>query len=198
MTAAEFLHSLRKSSRPAQVQAAIYYLKHQEGSEEARPSEVREVLVRGRVPGAKNINVSRELARSVPYVHQPNGAGWWAITERGGERVRELLALDGEVKEPEADVRTLERLVRTVRDDATRDYIDEAIRCLSVGARRAAVVFLWSGAVSSIRDDVWKYGAKQIEGALQRHNPRARFRKREDFEAVKDSELLQVAQDLTV
>src|SRR3954468_14694478 len=98
MTAAECLLSLRKSSRPAQVQAAIYYLKHQEGSEEARPSEVREVLVRGRVPGAKNINVSRELARSVPYVHQPNGAGWWAITERGGERVRDSSPSMGKLK----------------------------------------------------------------------------------------------------
>jgi hypothetical protein len=59
-------------------------------------------------------------------------------------------------------------------------------------------VFLWTGAVSSIRDLLWVQGAPAIEAALQVRNPRAKFKKKADFENVKDSELMQIAQDFEI
>lgn len=201
MTAAEFLHPLKKAGRRDQVQAALYFLKHYQGRGAVRGSEIRDLLVLSRIPGAKGMNVSRDLANSIPFVHQPSDSGSWAITGRGEERVRGLLGLRGRLSDspdPEADAAILQRLARASTDDATREYIEEAVKCLRVDARRAAVVFLWSGAVSVIREEVWRHGAKAIEATLQSHNPKARFRKKGDFSTVKDADLLQATQDLGV
>ena len=40
--------------------------------------------------------------------------------------------------------------------------VAQALTCLQVGALRAAVVFLWTGAVATLRDDVWTAGASMI------------------------------------
>jgi hypothetical protein len=68
-----------------------------------------------------------------------------------------------------------------------------------VGALRATVVFLWTGAVVALRDALWRAGAPAIDAALKSHNPKAQaFKKKDDFSAVRDSVLLQIAADLSV
>jgi hypothetical protein len=101
-------------------------------------------------------------------------------------------------KQAQTDVGALRDLAHRVPHEATRDYVNEAVECLQAGARRAAVVFLWSGAVATIREAVWGYGTRDIEAALQRHNPKTKFRKKNDFDYVKDADLLQAAQDLSL
>lgn len=97
-----------------------------------------------------------------------------------------------------APVPALSGLARRIADDATRGYVEEAVACLGCGARRAAVVFLWTGAVATLRNTVWESGAVGIEVAWSRHNQRARFRKKGDFEDMKDAHLLEIAEDLDV
>ncbi len=80
-----------------------------------------------------------------------------------------------------------------------RGYVDEAIVCLRVGALRAATVFLWTGAVVTLRDAVWAHGPAAIDAARKTHNAKSRdFKKQDDFAYVKDADLLQIAQDLSV
>lgn len=198
MTAAEFLDPLKRAGQKVQVQAALYFYKKYADRDRASVAEVREALTRARVPGAKRMNITRALADSVPLVHQPSERGVWEITGKGEEAIQARLGLPEGFSEPEADVATLRGLAEGVADEATRDYIEEAVKCLGTGARRAAVVFLWTGAVSAIRDEVWKHGAVAIEAALKSHNPKSKFVKKGDFATVKDSDLIQVAQDLSV
>jgi hypothetical protein len=197
VTLAEFLAPVKGAGQKELVQAVLYFGKHHGGRDGMSAADIRDGLTKARVPWARSANIARALGLSVPNVDQAE-RGLWVITATGEERIRDLMGLPSAEPEVHTDVATLRRLEQKVPDETTRDYIEEAVKCLQVGARRAAVVFMWSGAVSAIRDEVWQHGARQIEAALQGHNPRARFRKKNDFEGVKDSDLLQVAQDLAV
>lgn len=196
MTLAEFMHPLKRASRRAQVQAALFWSKHYENLDETSVADVRRLLTRARIPNARAFNVPQILSRSVPNVHQAGERGFWAITETGERRLIDEFALRLPDAAATTDVATLERLAEAVTDEATRDYINEAVRCHRAGARRASVVFLWSGAVAALRETIWKYGASTIEARLQVHNPKARFKKQADFAYVKDADLIQVAQDI--
>jgi hypothetical protein len=200
VTLPEFLHPLEKAGRTDQALAVLLFHKDHERRRVMSGAEIQAALVQARIPGAKTMNVRQALARSGRYAHQAKRGGPWEITDSGEKHLRALyevpdLASNGA---PRTDVTALRGLAHRVPDEASRDYIDEAIQCLESGARRAAVVFLWSGAVAAIREAVWGHGANAIEAALQRHNPKAKFRKKNDFDYVKDADLLQVAQDLSI
>lgn len=152
------------------------------------------------MPRARHANYSDILARLVPKVHRA-GAGQWEITGTGERHVRSILELvnEGPAATPQGDVDALVALASRLEDEAVRAYVDEAIKCLGIGARRAAVVFLWSGAVYMLRERIWGFGSKAIDVALKSHFPKARtFAKKGDFAYVKDVDLLQVAQDLEI
>ncbi len=200
MTLAEFLHPLEKAGRTDQVLAVLLFHKHYAGKGEMPPVDVRAALMQARIPGARGMNVHQALARSGRYAHQARRGGPWRITESGEDHLRDRYNVSGMPPgtRPHTEMGALRDLARRVSDEATRDYVDEAVECLQVGARRAAVVFLWSGAVATIREAVWGQGVRSIEDALQRHNPNAKFTKKNDFDYVKDAALLQAAQDLSV
>jgi hypothetical protein len=199
ITDAEFMHPFKRAPQKDQVQAALYYRKHFRGDEHMTATEIRALLARARISGIKGHNITRSLTRSVPNVHQAGERSAWEITGTGERYLMEKYKLEGPPNRVgEADVAALKRLAARVGDEATRGYVEEAILCLSIGARRAAVVFLWTGAVSSVRDVVWQQGASTIEAGLQTRNPKAKFRKKADFENVKDSDLIQIVQDFEI
>lgn len=126
------------------------------------------------------------------------GAGHWRITKTGEAHVKESLDLPDASPQAQEDVGLLSRLARSVEDETVREYVEEAIRCLQIGARRAAVVFLWSGVVHDIRERVWAKGKGSIEEQLQRRNPKAKFRRKADFAYVKDILLIELTGDLGI
>jgi len=200
VTLAEFLDPLRKSAKKEQVLAALFFFKIETDSSKATPSRIRQALIDARMPRARNANYSDVLARLIPKVHRA-GAGRWEITETGEKHVRSQLGLvnEGPSPAPEEDVDALLALASELKDEVVRTYVDEAIKCLSVGARRAAVVFLWSGAVHTLREQIWSFGSKSIDAALKGHFPKARtFAKKGDFAYMKDVDLLQIAHDFEV
>lgn len=197
-TLIEFLHPLRQASRTTQVQAALYYCKHYRRLDEGvTVAQVRDALIEARMPGAKKANLPQALRNSAPYARSLSH-GVWEITSTGVERIRDELTLPAHVAEPEHDVASLKTVAATVKDRAVRDYVDEAVKRLRVDARRASVVFPWTGAVATIREDVWRFGPRSVEAALKVHNPKAKFRKKGDFEGVKDADLLQIAHDMEI
>ena len=89
--------------------------------------------------------------------------------------------------------------LRGVADDVVRGYVDEAITCLRAGALRAAVVFLWTGAVRTLHEAALKKGTAQLNAALQKHDPKARkVAKVEDFAYVRDKIFLLACGELGV
>lgn len=94
---------------------------------------------------------------------------------------------------------TLIKLAARVADKDARSFIEEAILCLQVGALRAAVVFLWSGAIRTLHQNAWSAGAGAVNGAIQKHDPKGRpLRKADDFANVKDSVALKAFRDLGI
>jgi hypothetical protein len=202
MTLSEFLHPFGKATQKDLVLAVMYYLKSYELKESVTTADVAAAFTRAKHARGKKFQYASILNQAAPWVHSPgssDGRVLWSLTETGERRIRDMLGLPTDRPEIEHDVATLRQLSHGVTDGVVKSYLDEGILCLSVNARRAAIVFLWSGAVAALRDQVWGYGAPAIEASLLRHNPKARiFKKRDDFAYVKDSELLQVALDLGV
>jgi hypothetical protein len=121
----------------------------------------------------------------------------WQLTSTGEKAVRDLMGLPEAEAEIDVDVATLTALASTVTDQNAQAFITEAVTCLQFGARRAAVVFLWSGAVTVMRQRAWKAGSAAVNASLSSHDSKARtVAKLDDFAYVKDARLLELMFDL--
>lgn len=203
MTLGEFLHPLSKASQRDLVLALMYYLKRYQDKDAVTTADLAAAFKRAKhVKGKKIANLAAVMNQAVPFVESPGSDGrhlLWALTDTGEKHVRELLDLPHAEPEVEVDVGTLQKLAAAIPEEAVRGYVEEAIVCLRVGALRASTVFVWTGAVATLRDKVWAHGAPAIDAALKSHNAKARdFKKKDDFAYVKDADLLQIAHDLTV
>jgi hypothetical protein len=140
---------------PSNVLAVMYYLETFEKLSSSTIDTLRDWLGRARVKNARRANLADTLGKSAPHVHtvgEVSGKFLWALTDSGKDRVRNLLALPASPPVVEEDVTELEVLVRGISNPNVRSYVEEAIKCLRVGALRAAVVFLWAGAIRSIQE----------------------------------------------
>lgn len=205
MTLGEFLHPL--GSKPSQknlLLACMYYLHRYEGMDAMTTSDLQSAFTKAKHVRGKKMQVAAVLNQAVPYVHSPASKVkgqrlQWALTDTGFEHVRKLLDLPAAEPELEHEVGALQKLATKISDEQARKYVEEAILCLSVGALRSSIVFLWTGAVATLREKAWAHGAPAIEAALKNHHPKARdFKQKGDFAYVKDVDLLQVAEDLRV
>lgn len=172
---------------------AMYYLREFKGVEQCTSTELKSALVAARVPKAKTFNVSDVLGKASTRVSSdtksPSGAHLWKLTGSGSDRVKVLIGLDDEAVDVEFknDITSMQSLANAVSDDVVRSYLDEAILAYGVGALRAAVVFLWSGAIRLLQDRALSMGANNLNAALIKHDPKARkVSKIEDYSGVKD------------
>lgn len=109
------------------------------------------------------------------------------LTQSGRDFVGTYVDFGGQAIEMKNSVQGLIEALGTVADEVVRGYIAESVLCLQVDARRAAVVFLWSGAMRTLQESAWAYGSSRINAALVVHDPKAKvLKKLEDFSAVKD------------
>jgi hypothetical protein len=200
VTLVEFLHPLRRSSHRNLVLATMYFLKHYKGESEVTAGTIKSTLVTTKIPGVKKINVNNVLNRGAPYVYSPGsapGALLFALTETGEKYVREQLDLPIVEPEIQHDAAALRTLSAKITDDIVRAYVDEAILCLNVGALRAAVVFLWSGAMRTLHEAAWVKGSRTVNDAIKRQDPKAReVKKVEDFAYIKDRKFLDATPDM--
>jgi hypothetical protein len=181
------------------VAAALYFGKHFNDpiADAMTPAEIKSLLLKGGVPKARKMNVGQALAEASPDVHRAGPRGIWAITETGEKKVERLVRIPGDPASQANDVAALAGLVASQPDDAVRGYLEEAIKCLEVDALRAAVVFLWAGAVRTLHEGVIEKGRKPLNAALLKFDSKSReVKKVEDFAYVKDKWLLLAAGEL--
>lgn len=178
MTLVEFLAPLKSSSTKDKCLSVLYYCKHSEGVPGMTIAAIRADLRRSRVPKAAKINIADVLARAGEYVDravsEEDGRRLWQLTDSGDRHVRELLGLPSLEPEIQQDVASLTALAKKISDDTVRGYVEESIRCLQAGALRAAVVFLWTGAIRTLHDESLTKGAATVNVALQKQDPKAR------------------------
>jgi hypothetical protein len=148
------------------------------------------------------INVADVLNKSGAYVDSPGSQDsrrLWKLTASGEKHIRSVLKLPAAEPEIEHDVTTLETLAGKVPDPIVRGYIEEAIKCLSVSALRAAVVFLWTGAIRTLQREAFSKGTTKLNAAILKHDPKARtVKKLEDFAYIKDAVSLLAFQELGI
>ena len=164
----------------------MYFLSYPEGITAA---ELKAELVRARVPKAKQFNVADVLGKSGPLVKASHDgkANRWSLTGSGQTHVTEALGLQGPHPEVVNAADGLAALTQSLGDDVARGFIEEALICYQVDARRAAVVFLWSGAMRHLQEKAFAYGLAVLNPAIQRHDGRTKqMAKFEDFSAVRD------------
>jgi hypothetical protein len=181
--------------------AVLYYYKTYENTPAMTVEALRAGLVRARVPKASKINIASVLTRSgerVDNVGSENGRRVWALTGTGEQYVRQQLGLPESQVEVEHDVATLTALSAKVPDDVVRGYVEEAIKCLQAGALRAAVVFLWTGAIRTLHEEALaKTGPAAVTTAIQTQDSRIRpVSKLEHFGWVNDRAFLAATPDL--
>lgn len=202
ITIVEFLYPLHNKPIRDLCLACLYFEQRYSQKNGLTVEEIRTLLKRSRVPRANKINLADALSKSAPYVDVGDKKGkafLWSLTPTGQNYIRGLLNLPASDVEIEHDVSSLETLVVSIGNKDIVEYLQEAIKCLSVDALRAAVVFVWAGAIRQIREDMLACGTSAINLAVQKYDAKARIIKRvDDFEYIKESTLLLVAQELGV
>ncbi len=200
MTVVEFLHPLKGGAVRDICLGAMYFAQRYDRKNELTVEELRALLKRARVPRAAKLNLADILGKSAPHVDAAGKRGnrfLWTLTPSGQERVRSLLGLPEAEVEIEHDVSSLATLLDSISNAEVSDYLHESIKCLSVGALRAAVVFLWAGAIRQIQQDSIACGVGNVNAAVQKHDSKSRtIRKLDDLAYIKESTLLLASQDL--
>jgi hypothetical protein len=202
MTLAEFLAPLGSARQREKCLAVLYYHLRYLDTSSLTVEQIREELIRSRVPKASKINVADVLNKSGALVDSAGVAGnrrLWQLTLSGEKHIRVELNLPASQPEIEHDVTTLEALAAKVSDSVVREYVLEAIRCLSVSALRAAVVFLWTGAIRTLQQEAFSNHNANLNSAIAKHDPKARpVTKLEDFAYIRDATALLAFQELGV
>lgn len=202
MKIVEFINPIKKKPIRDICLAALYYQQRYIKEEALTVESIRSLLKKARVPRAAKLNLATVLSQSAPYVDVAGKDGnrfLWSITQTGQDYIRNLLNLPKADIEIEHDVSSLEKIVQSITDKDTVDYIKESIKCISVGALRAAVVFLWAGAVHIIRNKIIGVSLKTVNAAAVKFDPKARAVKRlDDLVYFKESTLLLVAQEIGI
>jgi len=202
VTLVEFVEPLSKGTHQDRILAVLYYRERYEQKTALTVEEIRQSLRNARLKGWAKVKVADVLNKSGPLVDTVGLQGkrrLWSLTDSGREHIRKILGLPKADVEIEHDVGTLENLVATVSDPDVRDYLQEALRCLQVGALRACVVFVWTAGIRTIHTTLIAKGSATITAALQKHDPKARtVWTVDDFAHVKDATTLLVAKDLGI
>lgn len=202
MTLVEFIAPLRDAPNRDKCLGIIYYEQRYNGKDSLTVEEVHTALRNARIPRAAKINIADVLAKSGHYVDSSGVKGQrrlWKLTESGQQRVRTLLGLPEAEPELEHDAATLEALASKISDTDVRGYVEEAIKCLKVGALRAAIVFLWTGTIRTLQEVALKKPSGTLNAAISKHDPKARtVSKIEDFAYLKDATTLLALQELGI
>jgi len=200
MTLVEFIAPLGTRSRKDKILAILYYKSRYEDRYSLTIEDIRKALKAARMPGRTKINVADVLTKSGHYVDTPgtqDGKRLWQLTSSGEQHVRDLLGLPAAQPELEHGAGSLSAVAAAITSKDAREYIEEAITCLRVGALRASIVFVWSGAIRSIQEDLLAEHRGALTAALRKHDPKVRAVSRiDDFAYVKDAISLLAAQDL--
>lgn len=202
MTLVEFLAPLAKKTHQDRVLAVLYYRERYDQKTALTVDELRQALKSARAKRWAKVNVADVLSKSGPLVDTSGLQGTkrlWNLTDSGRERVRVLLGLPKADVEVEHDVGTLEDVVAKITDADTRNYLEEGLKCLKVGALRACTVFLWVAAIRTIQASMMTKGGGSVTAALQKHDPKARpIKSLDDFAHVKDATALLAAKELGI
>ena len=118
------------------------------------PCQIRDMKERARDAGFNvwtKWNISSSLNRSKGWaIRIPEG---WEISDRGRQHLRELgvTNISPAVDQVAIDLRAM---IQYIKDEETRSFVEEAIKCYEFGLYRSAIVMSWIGAVAVLYNHI--------------------------------------------
>lgn len=210
----EFLRQLKFATGQDNVLGACYYAEILSKEADFGTGEIQTLLNEAKLPNISNLPRDlRSLAakKYLNVVRGNNGRARYTLTRIGTDVINEQmksvgLAISKPVERTEILkelAETLHRLIQKIPRQDEREYIEEAVSCLSPvnNAARAAVIMGWTGAVYSLRSKIDKQGQAgycTFTSHLKRINPKKSASTFNDLEDVKDADLLDICEKMDI
>lgn len=205
MTLVEFIAPVKNNSHRDKCMAVLCFSSRYQQIEALTAGQISKSLIHAHLPSARAINVAHVLSKSGEMVESSSSEGvkgrarLWRLTATGKITILKALGVPEWQPEPETSVGSLEVLAAAVGDPDVRGYIEESIKCLRFDAIRAAIVFLWAGAASVLREKCIAKGLAGLNDAVRVHDTRAReIKKADDFAYIKEKIMLLAAEGVGV
>lgn len=154
------------------------------------PKEVRSIKAMAAAHGLRAVrtwNVSTYLSRSSGKASRVENG--WILTAIGRKHIATLgLAVSAVVSHASTALR---KHTATIKNQETKNFVDEAISCFEANQYRAAVVLSWVGAVSLLYDHVVTHALSGFNTEATRRNPKHRLANtRDDLARLKETDFL--------
>ncbi len=164
------------------------------------PSSVADIKGAARDFGltkAKAWNVSQYLgAANGMAIRTPQG---WELTPDGDKFVRSVLGETPATAATSASVAALRQHIARIADATTKEFIEEAAKCIEFGCYRAAIVLSWAGAVALLHDTVIAKHLAPFNAEALRRDPKWRqAHTTDDLGRLKESEFLNILSALSM
>lgn len=155
------------------------------------PCQIKGIRERAKEAGFKvptKWNLSSYLSKSKGLaIRTPEG---WEISDRGRQHLRE----SGVTKiSPVADqvATDLRAIIQHIKDEETRSFVEEAIKCYEFGLYRSAIVMSWIGAVAVLYNHICADHLEAFNREAKRVNPRwKKVKTTDDLSTMKESDFL--------
>lgn len=158
--------------------------------------EIRQTAVACGLRAATKWNISSILASAKGLAIRTDVG--WELTASGKLRIVELA---GETL-PSVSVLVvsgLQKQLPSISNDATRSFVEEAIKCLELKLFRSAIVTAWVGAVAVLQDEiVGKHLATFNAEALKRDSKWRAAVNADDLSRMKEFDFLQILPAISV
>ena len=193
-TIKEFMRAFRSDTHARQVLAIGYYLEVYEGKQSFEVGDIRRGYVSAKLSPSSNISVEIRLNIQRDHMFSPQ-RGTYALTQDGLDTIRAELPADEAAKIEESISEKLRTDVLTIVDVDEREYIDEALICLGVGAYRGAILMGWVATMNNVYRKMEQVGFQKFHDACEQFMKKARpVRRRTDLEYYRDSDVLMAAE----
>ena len=149
-------------------------------------SDIRRIAVEAGLREIQKWNVADLLARARGYVARVKEG--WQLSGPGRAHVKsDLLKQQLTSTQPSAVV--LRGHLSKITNPDTREFVEEAIRCLEADLYRASVVFSWIGAVSVLYDYVLTNKLAEFNSEAKRRDSKWKLATtRDDLALMKESQ----------
>ena len=211
----EFLRQLGFTSGQDNVLGACYYAEVLSKQRDFGTVEIQALLTAAKIPSVSNLPRDLKSLAGKRYLNAArgtsNGRTRYSLTTVGADVINEQMKAVGlTVSKPverteilKELAETLQRLIQTIPAKDEREYIEEAVSCLSPvnNAERAAVIMGWTGTVYNLRrkiDQQGRSGYVAFTSHLKKINPKKSASGFNDLEDVKDADLLDICEKMDI
>lgn len=204
MTLLEFLRDLtnfQDYSRKSKILLLAYYLREHKGSVEVSANDIKKCCTGIIKPPSQLPQQLKLLAKGKNSpLTKGSKTGFYSLALPGLDEVESYLSS----RTPSnADVDTMfrevipyfQKVISRVTEDNQREFMAEAISCLAVNARRAAIIMVWSGTLDHLQDYVHKHKLVEFNTALDKRSDKVSkltVKTKDDFSDIKESIFIEV------